>query len=210
MAYVGGAIESPWRVYIENLIFNVSKGVLSSTIANLCGVVDPPIKVIRKATAMHSICSAIVSCSDENQMNDMIRTLNSVPTLYLAHILGHGTSSLNAKQAYIPGARLLTRAPPAVPPKLGEHTVIPPAAPRAFPPTPSPNSFFEAPPFKQPPHAFIPEPPASIYPPPPAALFKQPTQPAAPPPDHLRNTGISSKTAELASAFLLLLIHSYI
>ena len=146
MASDSGAMESQWRVYIENIMFNVSKGVLSSTIARLCGVVDPPIKVIRKASAMHSICSAIITCEDENQMNDMIRVLNEVPTIHLAHILGHGKVSLNAKQAYIPGARLVSWAPTAIPPppKVSVHTLPPPVAPRAFPPTPPPVPFFES------------------------------------------------------------------
>ena len=172
MAQLNPLDTTPNRVYIENLHYGVSRQTLVRTIVDNTGVEDFQMKIIRKPSGKGGqICSAIIVCPSEEAMHHMIAGLNSVPPIYLQHILSPGCISLNAKQAYIPGTRLLLHPPPTVPP--------PPSSPFAFPPPPPPH--FASPPpqpsvgIATPSVKAVPKQPS--HPPPASLLKKEPAKP---------------------------------
>ena len=127
MADLGNLDTSPYRIYIENLMFTVSKATLCNTITLHTGIVDPQIRVIRKQEGRHRICSAIIGGFDDAaQMQHVIELLRRVPAIHLAHILAPGTVSMFPKQAFLPGSRQVVRAPSTIPPQpKASHTPLP-------------------------------------------------------------------------------------
>ena len=150
MAGLSAFDTTPTRIYIENLHYGVSRQVLTTTIAEYTGVGEIQLRVIRKHSGKgHQICSAIVLSSSEEEMQHMIAALNSIPPIYLQHILSPGCISLNARQAYMPGARPLVNAPLPIPPPPPQPPHVPaihlaPATHKSVPtqpPFPPPGSF---------------------------------------------------------------------
>ena len=188
MAALSSFDTSPHRVYIENLMFTVSKQALVNTVSMHTGIANPQIRVIRKQEGQHRICSAIIGdLADANQMQHVIDSLNRIPPIYLAHILCPGCVSLHAKQAYLPGSRQVVRPPLQIPPQPKAFTPFtsqpssyrPTQAPlQQAPPQPVPFNVFTpvlAPPSPSP---FVSQPvPTSIFPPVPPPVF-----PPVPPP----------------------------
>jgi hypothetical protein len=114
------------RVYIENLSFNVSKTALSEVLEWCTGEKNLPIQVIRKPSGhLSMLCSAIVGFETHEAMMNALICLNSLGYDDVWHLLGPGKSSLNAKEAYTPGAR-----------RLGGHVSAPEPGPSTFPPEP--------------------------------------------------------------------------
>lgn len=182
MADSGNLDTSPYRVYIENLMFTVSKATLCNTITLHTGIVDPQIRVIRKQEGRHRICSAIIGgFADAAQMQHVIELLRRVPAIHLAHILAPGTVSMFPKQAYLPGSRQLVRPPPTIPPQpKASHTTPLPSRPSIYMQQQSQPSGFApnlAPPLLSPPVSIPVQPPVAHSTP-----KHVPKQPPTPPP----------------------------
>ena len=119
------------RVHICNLSYGVSKRVLVEIVAVHCGFPDVPMQIIRKQSMWsHGFCSAIFGVPSPDDVQHCIRALNALEPAQLELVLGQGATSLQAKEAYAPGARLL--------PGLGRGTSsssrLLPAPPQAPPP----------------------------------------------------------------------------
>jgi len=113
-----------YRVHIENLAFNVSKTALCEFLKWACGLdAWPNLQMIRKPSGQYShLCSCIFAVESKDKMLECMHSLNSVQYEHMVHLLGPGKWSLNAKEAYYPGAKRLLKATPPI--EASEETAV--------------------------------------------------------------------------------------
>ena len=100
--------QSLHRVHIQNLAFNCSRQAVLNVIENCTGLQEVPVQIIRKpAGHATGTCSAIFSAPSQSDILRCATALNSIHPNLISNILRPGAFTLNASQAYHPGARVV-------------------------------------------------------------------------------------------------------
>jgi hypothetical protein len=104
--------SAAYRVHIENLAFNVNKRALTLFLVQTCRLQhEPDVQMIRKDSGKYTgLCSCIFAVRTKDIMLQCIELLGQVQYNHMAHLLGQGKFTLNAKEAYYPGAKRLNRS----------------------------------------------------------------------------------------------------
>jgi hypothetical protein len=104
--------SATFRVHIENLAFNVNKWTLVQLLQWSCGLNSPPdLQMVRTAHGRQTgYCSCIFALKTREEMLHCIEKLNALPYASLVCVLGPNRASLQAKEAYMPGAKRIKHA----------------------------------------------------------------------------------------------------
>ena len=100
-----------YRVHIENLAFNVSKRMLVHYLTQTCHLeFEPCVQMIRKdAGKITGLCSAIFAVGSKDTLLHCVQQLGAARFNDISYLLGPGQFTMNAKEAYLPGAKRLFR-----------------------------------------------------------------------------------------------------
>lgn len=103
--------SASYRVHIENLAFNVSKRMLTSYLMQTCQLqFEPHIQMIRKDSGKYTgLCSAIFAVGSKDTLLHCVQQLNAANYHDFSYLMGPNKVSMNAKEAYYPGAKRLFR-----------------------------------------------------------------------------------------------------
>ena len=103
--------SASYRVHIENLTFNVSKVALTDYLVKTCHLqFEPHIQMIRKDSGKYTgLCSAIFAVASKNALLHCVQQLALAQYSGMSHLLGRNKFTMNAKEAYLPGAKRLFR-----------------------------------------------------------------------------------------------------
>ena len=103
--------SASYRVHIENLAFNVSKRMLVHYLMQTCHLeFEPCIQMIRKDAGKYTgLCSAIFAVGSKDTLLYCVGQLNAARYIDVSYLLGPGKFTMNAKEAYLPGAKRLFR-----------------------------------------------------------------------------------------------------
>ena len=109
--------SASYRVHIENLAFNVSRVALTDFVVRTCHLqFEPFIQMIRKDTGKYTgLCSAIFAVGSKDTLLHCVQQLALAPYSGMSHLLGRDKYTMNAKEAYFPGAKRLFRPPTHTP-----------------------------------------------------------------------------------------------
>ena len=103
--------SASYRVHIENLAFNVSRVALTDYLVKSCHIeFEPHIQMIRKDSGKYTgLCSAIFAVGSKDTLLYCVGQLNAARYIDVSYLLGPGKFTMNAKEAYLPGAKRLFR-----------------------------------------------------------------------------------------------------